>query len=119
MQVEQQVPDEGCSGTGTGTGSLSAADQAWDQDAQNPFNWAEWKKWLVMMTSLVTTFVTGMNATAITTAGAVISEEFNLSDLYFEYNFFAVTGWNAAAAFVPLVTLPVMESYGMRIGYLV
>ena len=115
MQVEQEVPDAGRSGSG----SLSAADQAWDQDRQNPFNWAEWKKWLVMVTSLITTFVAGMNATAITTAGAVISEEFNLSDSYFEYNFFAVTGWNAAAAFVPLVTLPVMETYGMRIGYLV
>lgn len=115
MQVEQQVPDEGR----RRSGSLGAADQAWDQDQRNPFNWPLWKKWLVMVTSLVTTFVTGMNATAITTAGAVISEEFDLSDSYFEYNFFAVTGWNAAAAVVPLVTLPVMETYGMRIGYLV
>jgi hypothetical protein len=60
-----------------------------------------------------------LNATSITTAAESISLEFNLENGIFEYNFFAVMAWNAAAAFVPLVTLPLMEAYGMRIGFLV
>ncbi|KAI9925845.1 hypothetical protein MW887_005651 [Aspergillus wentii] len=60
----------------------------------------------------------GLNATSITTAGEAISVDFDLDNGIFEYNFFSVTAWNAAAAFVPLVTLPLMETYGMRLGYL-
>lgn len=109
MQADQNCPVDGSSPT----------DQQWDEDARNPFNWPLWKKWLVMVTACVVTFFTGINSTSITTAGEALSKDFNLSNDIFEYNFFDVTAWNAAAAFVPLATLPIMETYGMRIGYLV
>lgn len=73
-----------------------------------------------MATACWVTFIVGLNATSITTAADVLTEEFNLQtggDL--EVNFFAVTAWNAAAAIVPLVTLPLMDTYGVRYGYLV
>lgn len=72
-----------------------------------------------MLTSCWVTFIVGLNATSITTAADAISSEFHLANGIFEYNFFAVTAWNAAAAFVPLATLPLMETYGMRFGFLV
>lgn len=109
MQVDGECP----------VGDRSPVDRQWDQDVRNPFNWPLWKKWMVLMISCTVTFFAGVNSTSITTAGEEISVDFNLSDGYFEYNFFAVTAWNAAAAIVPLATLPIMETYGMRIGYLV
>lgn len=72
-----------------------------------------------MLTSCWVTFIVGLNATSITTAAEPISRDFNLSNGFFEYNFFAVTAWNAAAAIVPLATLPLMETYGMRLGFVV
>ncbi|KAB8071374.1 MFS multidrug transporter [Aspergillus leporis] len=91
----------------------------WAYHLHNPFNWPRWKKWMSMLTSCWVTFIVGLNATSITTAAESISLEFNLENGIFEYNFFAVMAWNAAAAFVPLVTLPLMEAYGMRIGFLI
>ncbi|KAF9895185.1 hypothetical protein FE257_000087 [Aspergillus nanangensis] len=70
-----------------------------------------------MLTSCWVTFIVGLNATSITTAAEPISAQFDLAPGIFEYNFFAVTAWNAAAAIVPLATLPLMETYGMQIGY--
>ncbi|THD00114.1 hypothetical protein EYZ11_000439 [Aspergillus tanneri] len=89
----------------------------WAYHPHNPFNWPRGKKWMAMLTSCWVTFIVGLNATSMTTAAESISTEFNLSNGTFEYNFFAVTAWNAAAAFVPLVTLPLMDTYGMRYGY--
>lgn len=100
-------------------GDCITVDQQWDRDPRNPFNWPLWKKWMVMVISLAVTFFTGMNSTSITTAGEVLSREFSVRSGIFEYNFFVVTAWNAAAALVPLATLPLMETYGMRQGYLV
>lgn len=91
----------------------------WEHHPHNPFNWPRWKKWMSMLTSCWVTFIVGLNATSITTAADAISSEFHLANGIFEYNFFAVTAWNAAAAFVPLATLPLMETYGMRFGFLV
>ncbi|PLB51629.1 MFS multidrug transporter, partial [Aspergillus steynii IBT 23096] len=88
----------------------------WADHPHNPFNWPSGKKWMAMLTSCWVTFIVGLNATSITTAAESISEEFNLGN-GFEYNFFAVTAWNAAAAVVPLATLPLMDTYGMRNGY--
>ncbi|KAJ3497384.1 hypothetical protein NLG97_g1943 [Lecanicillium saksenae] len=90
----------------------------WDLHHGNPYSWPNVKKWMVMSTAFVVTFLVGLNATSITTASEQISEEFNLGNGNIEYNFFAVTAWNAAAAFVPLVTLPLMDTYGVRWGYL-
>lgn len=113
MQAEEQCP----------VNSLSdhqpVDDQQWDEHAHNPFNWPLGKKWMVLLTSLVVSFFAGINATSPTTAANAVSEEFNLDNGDFQYSFFDVTAWNAAAAVVPLATLPIMEGYGMRIGYLV
>ena len=97
----------------------STEDQQWDQDDRNPYNWPSWKKWMVMLISLAVTILSGMNSTSITTAGEALSREFNIKGGIFEYNYFDVTAWTAAAALVPLATLPLMETYGMRLGYLV
>lgn len=91
----------------------------WTDHPHNPFNWPSGKKWMAMLTSCWVTFIVGLNATSITTAAESISEEFNLGNGIFEFNFFAVTAWNAAAAIVPLATLPLMDTYGMRNGYVV
>ena len=72
-----------------------------------------------MATACWVTFVVGLNATSITTASEVLTAEFSLGGDILEVNFFAVTAWNCAAAFVPLITLPLMDSYGVRNGYLV
>ncbi|KAJ6779602.1 hypothetical protein PWT90_08384 [Aphanocladium album] len=90
----------------------------WDLHHGNPYSWPDVKKWTVMSTAFIVTFLVGLNATSITTASERISEEFNLNNGNIEYNFFAVTAWNAAAAFVPLFTLPLMDTYGVRWGYL-
>lgn len=91
----------------------------WEVHHGNPYSWPNWKKWTVMSTAFLVTFIVGLNATSITTASDIISDEFSLGKGIIEYNFFAVTAWNAAAAFVPLVTLPLMDTYGVRWGYLV
>ncbi|PNP52483.1 hypothetical protein THARTR1_06951 [Trichoderma harzianum] len=91
----------------------------WDQDARNPFNWTRYRKWTTIAVACWVTFIIGLNATSITTAAEVISLQFHLPDDQIEVNFFAVVAWNAAAAFVPLVTLPLMDTYGTRTGYLV
>ncbi|KAM3506028.1 hypothetical protein MY11210_007720 [Beauveria gryllotalpidicola] len=84
----------------------------WDLHHDNPYSWPTRKKWIVVSTACMVTFIVGLNATSITTAADVISAEFGLGNGIFEYNFFAVTAWNAAAAFVPLATLPLMDTYG-------
>lgn len=91
----------------------------WAHHPHNPFNWPSGKKWMAMLTSCWVTFIVGLNATSITTAAEPISQEFNLGSGVFEFNFFAVTAWNSAAALVPLATLPLMDTYGMRNGYVV
>ncbi|KAL4892837.1 MFS multidrug transporter [Aspergillus ambiguus] len=90
----------------------------WESHPQNPFNWPRRKKWTPMLTSCWVTFIVGLNATSITTAAESVSSEFNLANGIFEYNFFSVTAWNGAAAFVPLATLPLLETYGMYKGYI-
>ncbi|KAM3559586.1 hypothetical protein ARSEF4850_004067 [Beauveria asiatica] len=90
----------------------------WAQHPGNPYTWPARKKWTVVLTASLVTFVVGLNATSITTAAEVISDEFDLANDMFEYNFLSVTAWNAAAAFIPLATLPLMDTYGVRSVYL-
>lgn len=74
---------------------------------------------MTMAISYWVAILVGINATSFTTVTDALSEEFNISNGFFEYSFFAVTSWTAAAAIVPLATLPMMETFGFRIGYLV
>jgi MFS family permease len=65
------------------------------------------------------TFIVGLNATSITTASMPISSKFHLSSSALDVSFLSSTAWNAAAALGPLVTLPLMDTYGVRAGYVV
>ena len=96
-----------------------SVDSAWASDPRNPFNWPLWKKWSVMAVTYWVAIWVGINATSFTTPAIALSEDFNVDNSFFEYSFFAVTSWNAAAAIVPLATLPMLETYGFRIGYVV
>ena len=98
---------------------MAQGDVDWDNSSHNPFNWPAWKKWTTMGTALWVTFIVGLNATGITTASQEITAEFKLSTGIFETAFLPVTAWNGAAALVPLVTLPLMDTYGVRYGYVV
>ena len=97
----------------------SGVDSAWTNDPRNPYNWPLWRKWMNMLISCWVTVLVGVNATAYTTAAEALSADFNVSNSFFEYSFFAVTSWNATAAIVPLATLPMLETFGFRIGYTV
>lgn len=94
-------------------------DSAWANHPQNPYNWTLWRKWVNMAVSYWVTILVGINATSFTTAAEALSADFNVSNSFFEFSFFAVTSWNATAAIVPLATLPMMETFGFRIGYTV
>lgn len=92
---------------------------AWTNDSRNPYNWPLWRKWMNMVISYWVTILVGINATSFTTAAEALSADFNVSNSFFEFSFFAVTSWNATAAIVPLATLPMLETFGFRIGYTV
>lgn len=92
----------------------------WNQHPSNPFNWRLWQKWATMGIACWVTFIVGLNATSITTASNTISSKFHLSSGgALDVSFFSSTAWNAAAAVGPLVTLPLMDTYGVRAGYVV
>lgn len=97
----------------------SEIELSYDTDPRNPYNWPLSQKWMTMAISYWVAILVGINATSFTTVTDALSEEFNISNGFFEYSFFAVTSWTAAAAIVPLATLPMMETFGFRIGYLV
>lgn len=107
---ESQSPDRKLQEDGVST---------WDCDPRNPYNWPTWRKWLTMCISYWVTILVGINATAFTTPAEALSAEFNVDNSFFEFSFFAVTSWNFTAAVVPLATLPMMETFGFRIGYTV
>lgn len=99
--------------------SLKVSQQVWEDDEKNPFNWPKSRKWRVTVLTALVTLLVGLNATAITTPGLAIAEEFHVSDEKFPHSFWPVTAWNTAAAFGPMLGLPLMENFGIRVGYLV
>ena len=74
---------------------------------------------LLKLKSWSRTLIVGLNATAITSAAQDINTRFNISDEHFPNSFWPVTAWITGAALAPMVILPIMEDFGMRIGYLV
>lgn len=99
--------------------SLEAAEKSWESHPANPFNWPEKKKWGIILVAAAVTLLVGLNATAVTTPGIVIAERFHVSDADFPHSYWPVTVWNTAAAFVPMLGLPLFENFGIREGYLV
>ncbi|KAI4117748.1 MAG: hypothetical protein LQ345_002077 [Seirophora villosa] len=98
--------------------SLESAEKAWEGHPANPFNWPEKKKWGIILVAAAVTLLVGLNATAVTTPGIVIAESFHVSDADFPHSYWPVTVWNTAAAFVPMLGLPLLENFGIREGYL-
>ncbi|KAL8967995.1 MAG: hypothetical protein Q9197_005118 [Variospora fuerteventurae] len=98
--------------------SLKAAEKSWENHPANPYNWPEKKKWAIIFVAAAVTLLVGLNATATTTPSIVIAERFHVSDLEFPHSYWPVTVWNTAAAFGPMVGLPLLESFGIREGYL-
>ncbi|KAL8710238.1 MAG: hypothetical protein Q9220_005169 [cf. Caloplaca sp. 1 TL-2023] len=97
---------------------LTTARRAWQHHSANPYNWPESKKWSVIIIAAAVTFLIGMNATAPTTPSRAIAEQFHLNDATFPNSYWPVTVWNTAAAFGPMIGLPLLENFGIRNGFL-
>ena len=95
----------------------------WDgsKDPENPLNWSYRRKWLLTGASCFMCFAVGLNALAITSASDKVDVRFGIDDTGPNaYNaYWIVTVWNAGATLAPLIGLPMMESFGVRKGYLV
>jgi Major Facilitator Superfamily len=87
-------------------------------DPANPFNWDVKTKWIVTLTACYVTFIVGLNATAMTSASEAINEQFDVSDHHFANSYWPVVSWAVGAALAPMVVLPILEDFGMRIGYI-
>lgn len=92
----------------------------WDgpNDPENPFKWSPGKKWLLTLTACFVNLIMMASATTITSAAADINARFGISDDSFPNSYWPVTSWNVGAATFPLIGLPLMESLGVRYGYL-
>jgi len=93
----------------------------WDgpNDAKNPFNWSQSKKWRVTFLACFMTFVVQIGGTAMTSAAEQINESFHISDARFPHSYWPVFSWTLGGAAAPLLGLPLMENFGVRWGYLV
>ena len=100
--------------------SGSQVDISWDgpNDLENPFNWSIWKKRTVTLLALVATFTTLINGTIITAAHEAINEEFGVSDVAFPNSYWPVATWALGGAASVLIILPLMEDFGVRVGFL-
>ena len=67
------------------------------------------------------TLLVGLNSTAIATPGVAIAEQFGIgtSNENIDSTVWPITAWNTGAAFGPMIGLPLLEAFGIRIGYLV
>jgi MFS family permease len=77
-------------------------------------DWPIARKWRAIVLLCFICFAVGINATAILTASDQIMLEFNIDESRFPYSFFLATAWNAAAALIPVVILPLVEDFGLR-----
>lgn len=98
---------------------VDVAQKVWDRHPSNPFNWRESQKWKIVLITSSVTLLVGLNATAITTPSQEIAKRFRVSDDRLPNSFWPVTVWNTGAAFGPMIGLPLLESFGVKNGYLV
>ena len=87
-------------------------------DRRQPDSWSAQRRWTVVLSTCLISFLAGVDATSITSALSEIGERFDIDDSNFEYTYFTVTAWSAGAAIVPLFLLPIMEDFGIRKFYL-
>jgi MFS family permease len=85
---------------------------------KSPAFWPRSRKWAVVLTACLVCFVVGINSTAVLSAAEEISSDFNVDIESFDNSYYMVTAWNAGAAVMPLILLPLMEDYGTRPCYL-
>lgn len=88
------------------------------QDSDNPSNWPESRKWLVATISLMGTLILPWNGTSITVAAREINETFGISDVNFPNSYWTVTSWSLGGAVFVILGLPLLEDFGVRVGYL-
>lgn len=101
--------------------STDGAVLGWDgpEDATNPFNWSNSKKWRVTLIACFMTFVVQVNGTMMTSAAEQINHSFNISDETFPHSYWPILSWTLGGAAAPLLGLPLMENFGVRLSYLV
>ncbi|OCK78081.1 MFS general substrate transporter [Lepidopterella palustris CBS 459.81] len=87
-------------------------------DDANPFNWSKLKKWLVTFTTCFVTLIVGINGTAIASAAKAIDARFDINEQRFPNAYWPIMSWSLGAAVAPLFALPLMESFGVRYGYM-
>ncbi|KAF2673202.1 MFS multidrug transporter [Microthyrium microscopicum] len=106
--------------TGNQPPGIDSDEPQWDNphDPANPFNWPPSKKWALTLTACYVTLIVGLNATAMTTASETINQHFSISDAYFAHSYWPVVSWTVGAALAPMIVLPILEDFGMRIGYI-
>lgn len=68
---------------------------------------------------LCSTFLVGINSTSITSVAQEINREFDIQDVTIPNSYWPVTAWNGGAAIMPMIVVPLLEQYGVRIGYIV
>ena len=93
----------------------------WDTHPENPFNWSATKKWQQFIAGSLVTFLVGLNSTVIATPGPTIAQQFGIDTKNPDLDnvVWPITAWNTGAALGPLICIPLLETLGMRRGYLV
>lgn len=92
----------------------------WDgpNDRSNPYNWPTSRKWLIASIALTGTLILPWNGTSITVAAAEINEAFGVSDSSFPNSYWVVTSWSLGGTLFVILLLPMMEDFGVQLGYL-
>ena len=93
--------------------------QTWDEHPENPYNWPEKKKWIIFSAAQFAVVLGGLNATGIATPSADIADAFHVDYSTFPNDYWPICAWTVGAGFGPLVGIPLLENFGVRIGYLV
>lgn len=94
---------------------------AWkgDEDPENPINWTKARKWSVTGFACFMCFCCGLNALSISSAAGEINTRFGISDAHFPHSYWPVTSWTLGASIFPIVFIPLLEDFSVRVGYLV
>jgi MFS family permease len=87
-------------------------------DPANPFNFSIAKKWRTTLLACFMTFVVQVSGTMLTSAAEQINSSFNISDEAFPHSYWPVLSWNLGGAAAPLLGLPLMENFGVRLSYM-
>lgn len=116
----QQVPPNPDLQTKISVGPEQSETLDWNgsDDRDNPFNWPLHRKWIVTVLALFAAFTCTMNGTMITVAHEAINERFHVSDKNFPNSYWPVTSWALGGALFSLFILPLMEDFGVRLGFL-